>query len=78
MFDSGNQFVLSAIVVLLGGVLAVLIGRWLGRRSPVVVALYAWHTILGFFYSGYVLTYGPVLREVHIVGAVCGGLEPYA
>jgi hypothetical protein len=53
-----NEFVLSAIVVLSGGVLAVLIGRWLGCRSPIVALLYAWHTALGFFFSSYVLTYG--------------------
>src|SRR5437660_9126706 len=58
MFESANEFVLSAIVVLLGGILAVLIGRWLERRWPIVVVLYAWHTALGFFYSSYVLTYG--------------------
>jgi hypothetical protein len=58
MFESMNEFVLSAIVVLLGGVLTSLVGRWLGRRQPVVLLLYVWHTILGFFYSSYVLTYG--------------------
>ena len=58
MFDSSNEFVLSAIVVLLGGVLTLLVGKWLGRPQPVVVLLYLWHTVLGFFYSSYVLTYG--------------------
>jgi hypothetical protein len=58
MFESLNEFVLSAIVVLSGGVLAVLVGRWLGCRSPIVALLYAWHTALGFFFSSYVLTYG--------------------
>ena len=58
MFDSSNEFVLSAIVVLLGGVLTLLVGKWLGRPQPVVVLLYLWHTVLGFFYSSYVLIYG--------------------
>jgi hypothetical protein len=58
MFESVNEFVLSAIVVLSGGVVTVLIGKWLDRRAPIVLLLYLWHTALGFFYSSYVLTYG--------------------
>jgi hypothetical protein len=58
MFESLNELVLSAIVVLSGGVLTVLIGKWLNLRPPMVVLLYAWHTALGYFYSSYVLTYG--------------------
>ena len=58
MFESLNEFVLSAIVVLAGGAAVVLIGRWLGRRPLIVSLIYAWHTLLGFYYSNYVLTHG--------------------
>jgi hypothetical protein len=58
MFESMNEFVLSAVVVLSGGVLTVLVGKWLGCRPAIVVPLYLWHTALGIFYSSYVLTYG--------------------
>lgn len=58
MFESLNEFVLSAITVLSGGIVAVLVGRWLNLRSPMVVLLYAWHTALGYFFSSYVLING--------------------
>src|SRR3954447_8367314 len=58
MFESLNEFVLSAIVLLLGGFLAVLVGRRLGRGSPIVVLLYVWHSVLGYFFSSYVLING--------------------
>ena len=58
MFESVNELVLSAIVVLSGGILTVLTGKWLGRPPLIVVLLYLWHTGLGLFYSRYVLNYG--------------------
>jgi hypothetical protein len=58
MFESLNEFVLSAIVLLLGGFVAVLVGKWLGRRSPMIILLYFWHSFLGYFFSSYVLTNG--------------------
>lgn len=58
MFESVNELVLSAIVVLSGGILTVLVGRWLERPPLIVALLYLWHTGLGLFYSRYVLNYG--------------------
>lgn len=58
MFESLNDFVLTAIVLLSGGLLSMFIGRWLGRRSLIVLLLYAWHTVLGYYSSSYMLMSG--------------------
>jgi hypothetical protein len=58
MFESLNEFVLSMIVLLAGGVTCLAIGRWLGLRPVIIVLMYAWHTAFGFYYSNYVLVNG--------------------
>jgi hypothetical protein len=58
MFESLNAFVSSAIIVLSGGIGCLLIGRWLGLRPALALALVAWHTLLGYFYSSYALESG--------------------
>ena len=58
MFESINEFVLSMLVVLSGGVLTVFIGKWLRCPPAIVMPLYVWHTTLAIFFSNYVLNYG--------------------
>lgn len=58
MFESLNAFVLSAIIVLSGGIGCLFIGRWLGLRPALVLALVSWHILLGYFYSSYALESG--------------------
>jgi hypothetical protein len=58
MFESLNAFVLSAIVILSGGVACFQIGKRLGIRPAMVAALFAWHMGLGLYYSSYVLQTG--------------------
>ena len=58
MFGSLNDFVLSAIVFLVGGISCVFIGKWLKLHLGVVAALIVWHTALGIYYADYVLING--------------------
>lgn len=53
-----NQIVLNAFIILAGGVAAVLVGGWLKRNPLVVSLLYVWHTLIGCYYSNYVLVHG--------------------
>jgi hypothetical protein len=58
MLEALNEGILSAIVFLLGGILAVLVGRWLRLPLLFTTFLYFWHSALGYFYSSYVLENG--------------------
>ena len=58
MFESLTEFVLSAIVVLSGGIGCLFIGKWLGLRPSLAMALIAWHALLGYSYSAYALESG--------------------
>lgn len=58
MSDSLNAFVLSALVLLGGGTLCLLLGRALRLHPALAAALFAWHSILAFFYSSYILQNG--------------------
>jgi hypothetical protein len=58
MFESWNEVVLSAIVLLCGGSAAVLVGRWLHLRPLSTILLYSWHSALGYSYSYYILENG--------------------
>ena len=58
MFESLNDLVLSVLVLLVGGTLCVLIGKWLQIRAIMTVAIYAWHTLHAYLYSSYILTFG--------------------
>lgn len=58
MFESLNEAVLSAIVVVAGGALCVLIARSLSVRPFVAAFLYIWHTVIGTYLSNYVLVNG--------------------
>src|SRR3954447_20251855 len=58
MFESPNEVILSAIVVLSGCIVTVMFGRWLRLSSLPVTLLYLWHSALGFVFSNYVLNNG--------------------
>jgi hypothetical protein len=58
VFESSNEFVLSAIVLLVGGALCVFVGRRLSVHPLLAAVLFTWHTVLATLYSQYVLTYG--------------------
>ena len=58
MFESLNTFVLSALVLLSGGVACLFIGRWIGLRPVLTLSLAFWHIALGCYYAGYVLENG--------------------
>jgi len=58
MFESLNELVLSALVLLAGGVLCLLAAKRLSVHPLLAVALFVWHTILGTYYSSYVLVHG--------------------
>jgi hypothetical protein len=58
MFENLSTSVLSALVLLLGGVSCLMIGRWLGLRPLLTLALTIWHISLGCYYAGYVLENG--------------------
>ena len=58
MFDSLNDSVFSAIVLLASGISCVLLGKWLKLRLGLVALLAVWHTLLAIYYADYVLQYG--------------------
>lgn len=58
MFESFNELVWSALVLLSGGILCMLVGRRLKVHPLLTAALFAWHTMLGTYYSSYVLVHG--------------------
>jgi hypothetical protein len=58
MFESLNTFVLSALVLLSGGVACLFIGRWMDLRPVLTLSLAFWHIALGCYYAGYVLENG--------------------
>lgn len=53
-----SEVILSAIILLSGGIACLLLGRWLGLRPTLTVALFAWHVLLGYAYSSYILANG--------------------
>lgn len=57
-YDSLNDFVQSAIVLLSGGLLCGLIGRYLKLGVAPTACLFAWHTLLCIFFAYYVLVNG--------------------
>ena len=58
MFDSLNDFVLSAIVFLTGALSCIMVARWLKLHLGLVATLIAWHTALASYYANYVLLNG--------------------
>lgn len=58
MFESSIETVLSAIVLVAGGILCVLVGKRLSISPLLTTILFVWHTALGTFYSWYALVYG--------------------
>jgi hypothetical protein len=58
MFESMNELVWSAIIVVAGGMFCVLIGRWLMLRPIPSVLIYIWHSLFGFYFANYVLING--------------------
>lgn len=58
MFESVNEIVLTAIVMLCGGIVTVLVGRWLRLPAIASALLYLWHSVLGFYFANYVLNNG--------------------
>lgn len=53
-----NDFILSAIVVLSGGIACLFVGKWLQLRPLFTIVLFTWHTILAYFFSNYILENG--------------------
>src|SRR4051794_17231418 len=58
LFESANNVVWSAIVLLLGGSLCIVSGRLIGTRPLTTALLYTWHTGWSIFYGSYVLVNG--------------------
>jgi hypothetical protein len=58
LFESMNEIVWSLIVLLLGGSLAVVLGRGIGVRPAMAALLYLWHSWWGAFYAAYILING--------------------
>lgn len=58
MFESLNEFVLTVIVLLSGGVICLFTGKLLDLRLGIVAALIGWHTLLAAVYGRYVLLNG--------------------
>ena len=58
MFEGGTELILSLIVLALGGVACVLVGRWLSISAAISAALYAWHALLSYVFSSFVLSDG--------------------
>ncbi|HJR82842.1 MAG TPA: hypothetical protein VJ775_02840 [Sphingomicrobium sp.] len=58
MFENLNAFVLSAIIVLSGGIGCLFIGRWLRLGPALALALVGWHTLLGYYYSSFAFESG--------------------
>ena len=58
MLESLNTFVLSALVLLSGGIACFFIGKWLGLRPMMSLSLAFWHISLGYYHASYVLENG--------------------
>jgi hypothetical protein len=57
MFESSKEFVLSAIILLVGGTICLIVGKRLSVHPLLTATLFVWHTILGTLYSWFVITY---------------------
>ncbi len=58
MFESLNELVLSAIVLLASGILCVIVGKRVSVHPLLTAILFVWHTALGTYYSSFVLSHG--------------------
>jgi hypothetical protein len=58
VFESLNELVWSALVLVAGGVLCIAVARRLAVHPLLAGTLFVWHTVLGTSYSAYVLVHG--------------------
>ncbi len=58
MFEGINDIVLSTVVFLIGGMSAVLLGRWLKLSVGLVAFLVLWHAMFALYYAYFILHSG--------------------
>lgn len=57
MYDS-NEVVISAIVLVAGGVLCIFLAKSLQVKPVIAAILFIWHSFLGYFFSNYIFVHG--------------------
>ena len=55
MFEGINDIVLSTVVFLVGGMSAVLLGRWLKLSVGLVAFLVLWQAMFAIYYAYFIL-----------------------